>query len=296
MRSGVGASDGSDLSGLKNEFFNIYDGSEFDDYITTNEEFETGEYFYPKAGDKYHIELSRLNNGYYASVEILAVGDGNAEYADRVVGRSFSYTYGFEEDPLTVQDEASIYAGFFAARYASITVTNIDIYESSKKTDLNLAEGNTALTPAAEVVSELSPSSPNYNLELKTNNKNGGTVIVKLDDEIMANGVSVGTEVTSIPLSLTRGRTYRLVISYTPSKKDSLTSYDTVITSYELHCSADVNGDGSEDLTDAVAILQYVNSPAVSEAEETEPADVNGNGVIDETDAAQLLKNLIKEN
>ncbi|MCC8015160.1 MAG: bacterial Ig-like domain-containing protein [Eubacterium sp.] len=227
---------------VTNREYLLYDGSEFDDYLITAEEFETGECFYPQKGDQYNIVLSRINGGYYVETTLLAVGEGNEEYSD-LIGTTWSYAWdysldgGLESDPLLDQNEDTIYAGFFAARWADISVTNIAVYESCTDTDYTAAGENTKKEdPSLSLKSSLYTYDTEYTLILAADNSYGGNVIIKLGDEVIANGTSVGTDNTAFSLSLEPNTANELVIAYTPSSYAYLTSYSTITYRYTLYC------------------------------------------------------------
>lgn len=249
IRYGMEAWNGSAGSATNLEYL-LYDGSEFGDYLTTDAQLASGECFYPKPGDKFHITLTRLNGGYYEECTILAVGSANAQYAD-LVGTTWSYAWDWtsnddiDVDPLTVQNADTIYAGFFAARWADITVTNIDIYESNPDTDCNSASATDEVeTPGLSIISDLYTTNTDYSLMLKTTNTSGGRVVVKVDDEVVANGLPVTKKGNSIDLDLDLDTKYEITICYTPSKYDNLTTYDTITYRETLYCLSGVAIEG----------------------------------------------------
>ncbi|MCD7853991.1 MAG: S-layer homology domain-containing protein [Clostridiales bacterium] len=249
IRTGMSAWDGTSGTVTNLEYL-LYDGSEFGDYLTTDEQFATGECFYPQKGDKYNLVLTRINGGYYVETTILGVGEGNEEYSD-LIGTTWSYAWDYsadgdlEEDPLLEQTDDVIYAGFFAARWADINVTNINVYESNTETDANSATGTDEVeTPSLSIVSDLYTTNTNYTLMLKGGNTSGGRVIIKLGDNVVYNGYPVTKKVTSFPLSLEVNTKYDLTICYTPSSDDNLTTYDTITYREKLYCLSGVDIDG----------------------------------------------------
>ncbi|MCC8013767.1 MAG: S-layer homology domain-containing protein [Eubacterium sp.] len=250
IRTGMLAWDGTSGSATNLEYL-LYDGSEFGDYLTTDEQFATGECFYPQKGDQYNLVLSRINGGYYVECTLLGVGEGNEEYSD-LIGTTWSYAWDYsadgdlEDEPLTEQNDDTIYAGFFAARWADINVTNINVYESNTDTDANSATGSDEVeTPSLSIVSDLYTTSTNYSLMLKAGNTSGGRVIIKLDDEVLYNGSPVTKKVTSFDMDLDIDTKYDLTICYTPSSYDDLTSYDTITYREKLYCLSGVDIDGN---------------------------------------------------
>ncbi|MCD8238876.1 MAG: S-layer homology domain-containing protein [Clostridiales bacterium] len=250
IRTGMYAWDGTSGSAENLEYL-LYDGSEFGDYLTTDEQFATGECFYPQKGDQYNLVLSRINGGYYVECTLLGVGEGNEEYSD-LIGTTWSYAWDYsadgdlEDEPLTEQNDDTIYAGFFAARWADINVTNINVYESSTDTDANSATGTDEVqTPSLSIVSDLYTTNTNYSLMLKAANDSGGRVIIKLDDEVLYNGYPVTKKVTSFDLDLEIDTKYDLTICYTPSSYDDLTTYDTITYREKLYCLSGVDIDGN---------------------------------------------------
>ncbi len=241
-RSGITDADGG--GAIQEDVYLLYNGSEFGDYIT-GDYANNWEYFCPKAGDVYHITLTRLNDGYYMESTILAVGEENARYADRVVGRTFSSAYnmlaaGVQEDPLLVQNSDTIYVGFFAARNGDIEVSNIELNETNVETDLNTTGVLEDVQNAGfSIVSPLYTENTDYSLIIKANNKSGGYATIKLGDEVVANRMTVAKKATSIGLKLQPNTVYDLTVTYVPNLRDILSSEEPMTEHYKLYC---VNG------------------------------------------------------
>ena len=244
-RSGINDADGS--GAIQEDVFLLYDGNEIGDYITSDFA-NNWEYFCPKKDDVYHITLKRLNDGYYMEATIVAVGEENERYADRVVGKTFSKAYNFDaagvaQDPLLTQNDDTIYVGFFAARNGDIEVSNIDLHETNVDTDLNIS-GSTekTQTPGFTLVSSLYSYRPDYTLMLRANNTSGGRVTIKLGDEVIANRGTLLKNTANYPLTLTPNTAYDLTITYEPIIGDiTLTSLETITERYKLYCATGVN-------------------------------------------------------
>lgn len=79
---------------------------------------------------------------------------------------------------------------------------------------------------------------------------------------------------------------------------DSLTTVidytvvNAVVSAYEEALSGDVNGDGSTDLLDAIAILKYLDGETLDETA-LSAADADGNGTVEKADAAYILKSVL---
>ncbi|WP_459478598.1 N-acetylmuramoyl-L-alanine amidase family protein [Clostridium saccharoperbutylacetonicum] len=146
----------------------------------------------------YKLKLKKTNTGYIASVN-----DGE------------EVTY-YRPKQLEVLDGNKIYLGFFAARVASITVSNIDLRESNVATDPEgVKEPPIVITPAISVTSSATSGTSNYDLTLKSNID--GNVNVKLGGRILYDGEIKNSVPLKIPSVLGNGDNI-FDIKYTPSQ------------------------------------------------------------------------------
>ncbi|MGN1318558.1 MAG: leucine-rich repeat protein, partial [Lachnospirales bacterium] len=76
----------------------------------------------PLAGNKYHISLEKINGGYMITTYDYQTGN-------TVTEKDFESDFDCS-NLLGIQDNDNIYVGFFAARYADCTVSNIELYET----------------------------------------------------------------------------------------------------------------------------------------------------------------------
>ncbi|MCC8014731.1 MAG: S-layer homology domain-containing protein [Eubacterium sp.] len=220
-------------------------------YGTTGDE-PTGE-FYPKTGDIYTITLSRVNGGYFEECTIKAVGDSNADFSDWV-GKTFTKSWywdvedDLDQDPLINTDDTTIYAGFCAARYAEINVDNIEWYDSAVATDITYVEEEDSYsTPGVTLVSPTFTKNSTYNLILKANNSYGGTAIIKLNDEVIANNEKLTKKNCIYKVQLIDNAVNKLEVYYVPDSNDDLTTYDPVTLTKEISCCSSIYSD-TEDL------------------------------------------------
>ncbi len=100
----------------------------------------------------YTLRLRKTNTGYHASVD----GSQEAVY--------------YRPKQLEILDKSKIYVGFFAARVASITVTDISITTSDAATDpAGESEPAKKIAASVTILSLTASSSPDYDLILSTN-------------------------------------------------------------------------------------------------------------------------------
>ncbi|MCD7778166.1 MAG: bacterial Ig-like domain-containing protein, partial [Clostridiales bacterium] len=220
-------------------------------YGTTGDE-PTGE-FYPKTGDVYTISLSRINGGYYESCTIKTVGENNADFKDDWEGKTFYKVWyygseGIDTDPLLDNDDSVIYAGFVAARWAEINVSNIQWYDSSTDTDKVYREDeDDIVTPTLTVTSSLYTKRSDYNLSVKVNTPMGCVSTIKVNDKVVANGVLLTKKASTFAVTLDENSVNTLYITATPNENDTLSTYDTITYSGTITCCSNVYSD-TEDL------------------------------------------------
>ena len=172
---------------------------------------------------EFKFTIERNNTGYYVSYHDPKTGETNT--------RRF---YDIERTALTQIDPENIYVGFYAARNAKITVTDIEFTTSDPATDAP-AEGReiTYIAPELAVNSAETTGNDDYVLNIYTNAN--GTIDVKGNNgEVYAEGVKATAEtythitVKDLPKGLTNFR-----IFFTPdadfvfSEYEHLSTYET---------------------------------------------------------------------
>lgn len=145
----------------------------------------------------YKLKLKKTNTGYIASVDN---------------GEEVIY---YRPKQLEVLDSGKIYLGFFAARVASITVSNINLATSNVATDpVGTPEPPTPIIPAIDVKSPATTGETAYNLKLISNVT--GTVKVKLNGTDVYNKSVNSSSVLTIPTTLVAGDN-KFDIAFTPT-------------------------------------------------------------------------------
>lgn len=174
---------------------------------------------------EFRFRIERNNTGYYVSY-ITYDKNGN----ENVETRRF---YDLERNALTQIDPDNIYVGFYAARNAKITVTDISLTTSDPATDAP-AEGReiTYIAPELAVNSAETTGNDDYTLNIYTNAN--GTIDVKGNNgEVYAEGVRATAEtytyitVEDLPTGLTNFRIY-----FTPDADFKFSEYE-MLSTYE---------------------------------------------------------------
>ncbi len=172
------------------------------------------------------FEIERNNTGYYVSY-ITLDKDGNEQKETRRF-------YDIERTALTQIDPENIYVGFYAARNAKVTVTDIQFTTSDPATDAPAEEREiTYYAPELAVNSAETTGNDDYVLNIYTNAN--GTLDVKGNNgEVYAEGIKATAEeythitVKDLPTGLTNFR-----IFFTPdadfqfSEYEKLSTYET---------------------------------------------------------------------
>lgn len=176
----------------------------------------------------FQFTIERNNTGYIVS------------YADKDGNVTSQKYYDLERNSLTQIDKDNIYVGFFAARNASITVTDISFTTSDPATDAPAEEREmTTVVPVVGVVSALYTGNENYEMQVFANAD--GKVTIKTDSgavlvdsaEIKANEYGRFTAkldigVTTIVAQFTPDADYK------PSEYEVLSSYGTVNSIFDV--------------------------------------------------------------
>ncbi|MFC0211744.1 bacterial Ig-like domain-containing protein [Paenibacillus chartarius] len=163
----------------------------------------------------YRLTLAKTNSGFVGQLN-----DGEK--------RMF-----FEPDILNVQD-SKMYVGFYTARLATITVSNIDLQVTAAATDAPKVEApKVATTPDFSVLSLERTSNPDYRLRLKANVS--GTATVKLGETVLAQDapVQAGVEL-AVPAALAASGANHFSLAFLPNDDQFLTSYDKLVKNFTV--------------------------------------------------------------
>ncbi len=171
------------------------------------------------------FEIERNNTGYYVSY--ITVDKDGVEQKET---RRF---YDIERTALTQIDPENIYVGFYAARNAKVTVTDIQFTTSDPATDAPAeAREITYFAPELAVNSAETTGNDNYVLNIYTNAD--GVIDVKGNSgEVYAEGIKATAEtythieVKDLPAGLTNFR-----ISFTPDADFKFSEYE-MLSTYE---------------------------------------------------------------
>lgn len=204
VRSGVISSDGAGSNGIKKEMLqNVQPSS---------------------SNTPYKLTLQKTNSGFQGWVD------------DQAGNRKLIY----EPDILKVQD-SKMYVGFFAARYASIVVSDIKLDVTSAATDSPKVEAPPqVITPDFNFVSLQQASEQDYQLRVASNVN--GTVTIRSGQQELASDIPVEAgQVVSLPATLVAGVNNFSAI-FLPDDTQVLSSYDKIVRNFSVNLQA-YNGD-----------------------------------------------------
>lgn len=170
---------------------------------------------FPKEGNKYRMTLERLNGGLMAKCYNYQT-DETMEY------------YYYDDSFLTTQNSEAAYVGFFAARWADITVENVTFNESVKATDRTItSDVKPAETPELLFRDKPYSKSPIYEFDLDLDNAKG-RVTVKMNDKVIAQDRPI-SDIEHFTANLNTNAVNKLVAVFTPDDSLNLTSYEPII-------------------------------------------------------------------
>lgn len=170
---------------------------------------------FPKEGNKYRMTLERLNGGLLAKCYNYQTEE-TKEY------------YYYDDSFLTTQNADVAYVGFFAARWAEITVENVDFYESVKDTDRTIvSDVKPAETPELLFRDDPYSTKPIYEFDLDLDNAKG-TVTVKMNDKVVAQDRPI-SDIEHFTANLNANSVNKLVAVFTPDDSLNLTSYEPIV-------------------------------------------------------------------
>lgn len=202
----------------------------------------------------YKLTLKKTNTGYHVSVND----------ADEKIY--------YRPKQLEVLNPDKIYVGFFAARVASITVSNIDFKTSDAATDEpGKAEPSTSVKPALNILSPTGSPTESYNFNTLANVK--GNIEIKQDDKQIYSGPIDGNKTLTTSTTLVKGdNTFDIL--YTPDESQDITSKDSIsskyVVAYKNYGTADAiyvspkgtaDGKGTEqDPTDIYSAVKFIGA------------------------------------
>lgn len=179
----------------------------------------------PEPGDKYNIKLTKMNTGYMITTHNYQTGDTVTKYSFEVEDDT--------ENVLEIQDSENIYVGFFASRYADMTVENIELHETNPATDpVITATVDEAVSPKVTVNSPYYTTSENYALRLKSNSKSGmtgGVTTITMNGKTIEKDSILGNKEKVYRIQLEPNSVNRFSVVYYPNTADNFLSYDPVI-------------------------------------------------------------------
>ncbi len=176
---------------------------------------------FPKEGNKYKMTLERLNGGIHA----VCYNYQTEETKD--------YYY-YDDSFLTVQNPDVLYVGFFASRWAEITVENAEFSESVRKTD-RVIESSEKPAETPELLFRSNPYSAKtvYEFDLDLDNAKG-TVTVKMNDSVIAQDRPI-SDIEHFKANLDANRVNKLVAVFTPDDRLNLTSYEPIVIREDIY-------------------------------------------------------------
>lgn len=186
---------------------------DFSDQIVMEGEYKFGERPVNDGTATYKLSLKKTNTGYIACVD-----NGQAQ------------TY-YRPKQLEVLD-GKIYVGFFAARVASITVSNIEFKTSNASSDpKGIPEPAKVIKPSISVTSSDSSTERDYDLNLKASIN--GIVNVKQGDKVLFDGKIKKDDNLKINTKLVKGDN-SLNIKYIPNKENGNTNQNPIEKSFKV--------------------------------------------------------------
>lgn len=273
-------------------------------------------YKVPEAGDKYHITLSKFGNEYIINTY---------DYSEDETITKYLTSDDIERDLLQKLDADDIYVGFFAARWADCTVSDISLYETKSISAYELFQnspkkGNFEITNRGwcraeengEIYAQSSNNADDTNsvISLKVE---GSCVLyyemaVSSEEEydtftMKKNGESVadisGENIYTLDkpykdcIVLGEGEN-EVVWEYSKDSSNSVGQDCAWLKNLRIADIGDTDLDGSLDLTDAILCQKYISdNSAITDVLGKKTADYNCDGVIDSKDSAYMLRALI---
>ncbi|MCT8139602.1 bacterial Ig-like domain-containing protein [Anaerobacillus sp. CMMVII] len=207
VRTGVLASDGEGSQGIQKK-------------MLKNERPTTA-----NTTENYRLTLAKTNSGYTGMLN-----DGEEAIF-------------FEPDLLNVQD-SKIYVGFYAARLATIEVSNIDYTVTAAATDAPKIEPPAQpVSPHVEILSLDKTPLSEYDLIVRSNVN--GTVTVRQGQTEIASEVEVEQgELLKIPTILSANSNTNFSLTFLPNDTQYLTSYAPIVRNFTVQTKTFAGGEG----------------------------------------------------
>lgn len=180
----------------------------------------------PESGEKYNITLTKMNTGYMITTYDYQTGETVTKYSFESEDET--------ENVLEIQDPDNIYVGFFASRYADMTVENIELHETNPETDPIIAANvKEAVSPKVTVNSQYYTASTKYALRLKSNASAGlsGIATISMNGKPIVGGKDslLGNKEKTYEIELAPNSVNRFSVVYYPNTADNFLSYDPVV-------------------------------------------------------------------
>ena len=209
---------------------------------------------FPKRGNKYHVTLTKINGGIYGKCYDYTTGKETENYqyaADDIELQNLFVN----------QNEDTIYVGFFASRWADITVSDFELHETDPATDPITNNSQDELTvPAIKLQSTAYSTTTDYSLSLRVTNRLGGLVTIQQNGSVVYRDEPISKNFV-VPIDLAPNSVNNFTVLYKPSAADTVTSTDDILLKFTithkdlpddydvLYCSPDgsVNGDGTRE-------------------------------------------------
>jgi hypothetical protein len=207
IRTGVLASDGEGSEGIRKKMLS----NERPNKDNTHPEKE------------YRLTLAKTNSGYTGQLN---------------VGEEATF---FEPEILNVQD-SKIYVGFYAARLATIEVSDIDFSVTAAKTDTPKVEPPAeAVSPRLNVLSLDKTSKTDYDLLVQSNVD--GVVSVRQGQKVIAQDYPVEAgKVVEIATELSQNSNTNFSLTFLPDDTQYLTGYDQIVRNFSVETRSYAEG------------------------------------------------------
>lgn len=200
-----------------------------------------------------YLTIERNNTGYFVTYE---TADGSYSVTKKY----------YDRDALSKIDSENVYVGFFAARYAQVTFSDVTFQTSDPATDAPAEEKPIEkIAVNTKIQSPLATGNKNYTLKfyancdgtLKVNDGNGKTLVENV-------AVKAETTVSAVTTELVEGNNNFVLMftpdeSYVPGEDQIMESYKEVKLSHivehktigeeggSIYVAPGANGDGSKD-------------------------------------------------
>ena len=161
----------------------------------------------PYTNTDFDVEIQKNNTGYFLTY-----------YKDGKVVKTQKY---YDPNALSVLDKDNVYVGFFAARNARITVSNVQLTTIDPKDDKPAeAKPKDKVRPSIQIKSGTTSNSENYTLTVTANVK--GTAEVTVNGTVVKTfSVNTVNAYTNATIKLADGSN-KVVVKFTPDAKQNL--------------------------------------------------------------------------